>query len=86
MDLGVGHGEFRGRKGMMNALTRVCFTVCIVCIVAAVVVSLFLIWGQVESDSVWRCLVSIGVFFLASLLTVGVASIVEPRLGQPKEG
>ncbi|MFC1453721.1 hypothetical protein ACFLQL_00925 [Verrucomicrobiota bacterium] len=48
--------------------------------------SLVLIWGSTEADSLWRSLASIGVFFLASLLTIGVASMVEPKYEVPKKG
>lgn len=70
----------------MKALRLVCFTICILCIVVAVVLSLFLIWGSGEPGTLWRSLASLGVFFLASLLTMGVVSMVEPKLDANKKG
>ena len=69
----------------MRAITIICFTICIVCILAAVVVSLFLIWGSGDTGTLWKSLVSIGVFFLASLVTIGVTTIVGPKLKETKE-
>ena len=69
----------------MRAITIICFTICIVCILAAVVVSLFLIWGPGDTGTLWKSLVSIGVFFLASLVTIGVTTIVGPKLKEIKE-
>ena len=70
----------------MKALRLVCFTICILCILAAVVLSLFLIWGSGEPNILWRSVASLGVFFLASLLTMGVVSMVEPKLEASKKG
>ena len=70
----------------MKALRLVCFTICILCILAAVVLSLFLIWGSGEPGILWRSLASLGVFFLASLLTMGVVSMVEPKLDASRKG
>ena len=68
----------------MRTINIVCFTICIVCVLAAVVVSLFLIWGSGDTGSLWKSLASIGVFFLASLVTIGVTSIAGPKLTEPK--
>ena len=68
----------------MRAITIICFTICIICILAAVVVSLFLIWGTGDIGTLWKSLVSIGVFFLASLVTIGVTTIVDPKLKETK--
>jgi hypothetical protein len=69
----------------LRAITIICFTICIVCILAAVVVSLFLIWGTGDIGTLWKSLVSIGVFFLASLVMIGVTTIVGPKLKEAKE-
>jgi len=69
----------------LRAITIVCFTICIVCVLAAVVVSLFLIWGPGDIGILWKSLASISVFFLASLVTIGVTSIVGPKLKETKE-
>ena len=69
----------------MRALRLVCFTICILSIVAAVIISFLLIWGTAQPGALWRSLASLGVLFLASLLTMGVVSMVEPALEKPDE-
>jgi hypothetical protein len=55
---------------MLN-FNRVCYTVAIVSIVAATALSILAIWGVVESATlIWRSLSTLGVLFVASLLTV----------------
>jgi hypothetical protein len=60
-------------------LNTVCYTICIICIVAAVVIALTLIWGDLENELIWKSLVTVGVFFLASALTLSVNRMIEGR-------
>ena len=64
----------------MKKLIIVCFTVSLICIIAAVVSSLMLIWGSDKPDVLWRSFASIGIFSLASVLTIGVTALVGDRL------
>ncbi len=57
----------------LQYLNRICFTICIVCIVLGAVLSLVMIWGEIHDNSfVWKSWLTIGVFFLASALTLSV--------------
>lgn len=56
-------------------LNKICFTICIVCIVLGAVISLVMIWTESsESELLWKSLLSIIVFFLAACLTLAVNS------------
>ena len=57
----------------IQQLNRICFTICIVCIVTATVLVLVLIWMPTQSETMQKGCLSILVLFLASLLTIGVA-------------
>lgn len=57
----------------LRVLNQICFTICIVCIVLGVVLSLSMIWVSYESDFLWRSWLTIGVFFVASTLTLVVS-------------
>lgn len=60
----------------MKLIAKICFAVCIVCIVIAACISILAIWNVVDStDLVWKSLSTLGVVFLASILTVSVDNI-----------
>ena len=60
----------------MKALTKICFSICILCIVAATSVSILAIWNVVDDTALlWKSLSTLGVVFLASILTVTVDKI-----------
>lgn len=61
------------RQPVLRALNILCFTICILCIGAAVVFGLMLVWG--DRDQQIRLLVSSGVVFLGAvgMLTVSKA-------------
>ena len=61
----------------MKLLNTVCYTICIVCIIAGVLLSLVLIWGDIENKIAWKGFMTIGVFFLASTLTLSVNKVIE---------
>ena len=50
----------------------ICYTTCVLCILSAVVLAVWLIWGNLSTDTAWRGFATIGVLFFASLLTFGV--------------
>ena len=55
-------------------LNKICFTVCTICIVAGTVLSLAMIWLELQDQKfVWKSWLTIGVFFLASALTLSVS-------------
>ena len=68
----------------MNAwqlLNRICFTVCIICIVGGTVLSLSMIWATHESEFLAKSWGTMGVLFVASLATMIVARIVGGKSG-----
>jgi hypothetical protein len=58
----------------LQLLNKVCFTICIGCIVLGTVCSLAIIWGELsDNEFFWKSWLSIGVLFLASALTLSVS-------------
>jgi len=58
----------------LQLLNKVCFTICIGCIVLGTVFSLAIIWGELSDNELfWKSWLSIGVLFLASALTLSVS-------------
>ncbi len=68
----------------IQKLNRICFTICIVCIVLGTVLALAMIWTDIkDNEFVWKSWVTVGVFFLASALTLSVTKTLE---GKTKTG
>ena len=65
----------------LKRLNTICYTICIVCIVAGVVFALILIWGELENEIAWKGFMTIGVFFLGSALTLSVNKMLERKPG-----
>jgi len=64
----------------LQGLNKICFTVCIVCIALGAALSIIMIWGEIrDSGFVRKSWLSIGVFFLASLLTLNVSKTLGGR-------
>lgn len=58
----------------LQLLNKVCFTICIGCIVLGTAFSLAIIWGELSDNELfWKSWLSIGVLFLASALTLSVS-------------
>lgn len=58
----------------LQVLNRICFTICIICIVAGTVLSLAMIWWELrDAQIVWKSWQTIAVLFLASALTLSVS-------------
>jgi O-antigen ligase len=57
----------------LKKLNTICFTICVVCIVLGSVLALAMIWTEIkDNEFVWKFWLTIGVFFLASALTLSV--------------
>jgi hypothetical protein len=64
----------------LDKLTRICFTICIICIVAGTVLSLVMIWGELHDNAtVWKCWLTLATFFLAAALTMSVSKALRWR-------
>lgn len=58
----------------LQYLNKICFSVCIVCIALGTVLSLAMIWGEINDNKLlWKSWLTIGVLFLASALTLSVS-------------
>jgi hypothetical protein len=67
------------------AVNLICFAVCLVCIVAGTTISILSIWNVVaKSYIVWNSLLTFGVIFLASLLTMTVNKIIPVHRGKKR--
>lgn len=58
------------KAGPLWVLNTICFTVCVLCIVAGAGVALGMIWGAIQDT---RALYSVGIVFLAAILTLNVS-------------
>ncbi len=66
----------------LQYLDKICFTICIICIVCGTVLSLAMIWGEIRGNAfVWKSWLTIGVLFLASALTLSVSKTLGGRAG-----
>ncbi len=62
---------------MLTSINLICFVICLVCIVAGTTISILAIWGVVEKSYVIiKSLLTFGVIFLASLLTITVNKLI----------
>jgi hypothetical protein len=70
---------------MYRIINRICFVVCVLCIVAGSTVSILAIWDVVDAEAtLWKALSTFTVIFFASLLAVLVnRMLLEPRRPQP---
>jgi len=55
-----------------KTLNKICFTICILCIVAGIVLGLALIWGSHDNAVMWKGLGTVSVLFVGSILTLVV--------------
>lgn len=56
-----------------QALNKICFSICIVCIVIGVMISLVMIWTPGINEVMWRCLGTVGIVFLGAAATLSVS-------------
>jgi hypothetical protein len=71
----------------LKALNKICFTICIVCIVVGVVLGLALIWATQDSEIMWKGLGTVAVLFFGSALTLAVSNTFTRKSGsKPSDG
>ena len=78
----------RGRHEytMVASINLICFAICVVCIVAGTTISILAIWNVVEkSYIIWKSLLTFGVIFLASLLTITINKIIPTQREEGKK-
>jgi len=62
----------------VRILNKICFTICIVCIVLGTLLGLAMIWGNIrDNEFVWKSWLTICLLFLASALTLSVSRTFE---------
>ena len=60
----------------LTVLNRICWTICIVCIVAGTALSLSMIWTKHQSEFLMKSWSTIGVLFFASAATLIVSRVL----------
>ena len=60
----------------LTVLNRICWTICIISIVAGTALSFSMIWGNYESEFLQKAWLSIGVLFFASTATLVVSKVL----------
>ena len=63
----------------MKNLNKICFITCVVCIMIGTLLSLSVIWLEVHDELVVKSWLTIIVFFLASITTMGVNQVFNYR-------
>lgn len=72
---------------MLTSINLICFVICVVCIVAGTTISILAIWGVVEKSYViLKSLLTFGVIFLASLLTITVNKLIPVHREKREQG
>ena len=66
---------------ILKILNKICFTICIVCIVAGIMLGLALIWGSQDSEIKWKCLNTVFVIFAGSALTFAMSKAFTQKSG-----
>lgn len=67
-------------------LNKICFTICIICIVMGTVLSLAMIWVDLGDNAVlWKAWLTILVFFIASGMTLIVSKAIGGRAKHKEE-
>ena len=67
----------------LSVLNRLCWTICIVCIVSGTALSISMIWGAYQSDTLMKAWSTIGVLFFASAATLIVSKAVSGKSEGP---
>lgn len=66
----------------LTVLNKLCWTICIICIVAGTAFSLSMIWGGYENETLWKAWSTIAVLFFASSATLIVSRVVGGKGGE----
>jgi hypothetical protein len=57
----------------LDDLNRICFTICIICIIFGVLIAMGMIWWTGSNEIAMRGLATVGVLFLGASLTLSVS-------------
>ena len=64
----------------LRFLNKICFTICIVCIVSGLVLGISLIWVSSGNEDLWKGLLTIGLLFVAAAQTMAVSNAFQGRV------
>ncbi len=64
----------------LRFLNKICFTICIVCIVIGLVFGITLIWVSANSQIVWKGLLTVALVFVAAALTMTVSNTFQGKI------
>lgn len=57
-----------------NVIRNICFTICLLCILASLALGIAMIWDWIQDSAfIHKSFMTLGVLFVASLLTLTVA-------------
>jgi hypothetical protein len=66
----------------VKILNKICFALCIICIVLGTVLSLYMIWAEAYNEHfIVKSWLTLAVFFLTALITLSVSKAFGDRLG-----
>ena len=58
----------------LEKLNKVCFTICILCIIVGTALALVMIWQDAwEDKTIWKCWLTVATFFAAGALTLSIS-------------
>jgi len=66
----------------MISLSKICYTVCMVCIVLGTLLAIVQIWAGLDNVAAWKGMGTLAVLFCASLITLAVHSAFFSTLGR----
>lgn len=61
----------------LKRLNTICYTICILCIIIGTVLLVAIIWSEKTDMFLWRLMMTLGVFFLASSMTLSINKMLE---------
>jgi len=65
----------------IDALNKICFTLCLVSIALATLIAFALIWGSGDKEFLWKSELSMGVLFFSSAATLSVSKTLGDKIG-----
>jgi hypothetical protein len=65
----------------LDDLNRICFTVCIVCIIVGILIAMAMIWWTGgDNEIAWKCLATVSILFLGASLMLSVSKTFDRTL------
>lgn len=61
----------------MSFLNKLCFSICLICVVVAIGLALAMIWLSQSSEFMWKSLATCGVVFLGSSFLAAIGKMFD---------